>query len=152
MLCPNCGRELIDGETCVCQNEQSQQAYYEPTPDSQQAYYQPPTNTNPMYYAPSVQQARTDYPEGYNIKKKYVAVILGACLGMLGIHHFYLGNTTKGIIQILLSTIGALVAIGPLVSMVWAIVETVNLLTEKTNADANGFKIQTFAEELNSTK
>ncbi|MFR2017250.1 MAG: hypothetical protein ACLS27_01150 [Eubacterium sp.] len=31
---------------------------------------------------------------------------------------------------------------------VWALVETVQILTDKIDADANNFKIMTFAEEL----
>ena len=46
-----------------------------------------------------VQKARTDYPEGYKIKKKYVAVILAFTFGWLGIHNFYLGNKTKAIVK-----------------------------------------------------
>ncbi len=38
-----------------------------------------------------------------NEKSKVVAGILGILLGGLGIHHFYLGNTTTGIVVLLLS-------------------------------------------------
>lgn len=155
MFCSKCGRELIDGEVCTCDNnaeQQTNQAYYEPTPQPEQAYYQPPevnNNPEPLYYAPIAQQVRTDYPEGYTIRKKYVALILAVTLGMFGAHHFYLGDQTKGIIQILLSTIGAIVfGLGPVASLIWVIVETVFILTDKTKADSNGFKLQTFAEEL----
>lgn len=38
--------------------------------------------------------------------KKVVAGILAILLGWLGVHKFYLGYTTPGIIQILLSCVG----------------------------------------------
>jgi TM2 domain-containing membrane protein YozV len=39
-------------------------------------------------------------------KDKTVAAILAILLGGLGIHHFYLGNTNRGIIYILLGCVG----------------------------------------------
>ena len=199
MNCPNCGRELMEGEVCNCtnnaapvvntppqpQNEGFEQAqpqpqpqqpnYYQPEQPQQPNYYQPEQTQQP-YYQPDPSQnpgfapqdpnafqqpmapvmpapvvampARTDYPEGYKIKKKYVAVILALWLGPFGIHHFYLGDKTKGIVKILLSTVGALVAVGPLVATIWSIVDAVMLLTENTDRDAEGFKIQTFEEAL----
>jgi TM2 domain-containing membrane protein YozV len=180
MICPNCGRELAEGEVCNCQQPQQeavnqepqQNNYYQPEPQNyyqpeQQAYYSPeqqpqqpqqPQGNNyyypndAQYYAPvGKPKARTDYPEGYKIKKKYVAVLLGVTLGLFGIHNFYLGNTNKAIGQIVLTVVGGLLfGIGTAASLIWAIVETALILTEETDADANGFKIQTFAEELNS--
>src|SRR4051812_37472868 len=40
-------------------------------------------------------------PPGHQPKQKMVAGILAILLGGLGIHSFYLGNTKKGVIQIL---------------------------------------------------
>jgi TM2 domain-containing membrane protein YozV len=39
-------------------------------------------------------------PPGWQPKQKLVAGLLGILIGSLGIHSFYLGNTKKGIIQI----------------------------------------------------
>lgn len=139
-------------------------AYYIPNAP-QQNYYMPPTQqqpqtqayTNyqpqpqPQYYAapPAPKQpASTEYPEGYKIKKKNVAVLLGILLGPFGAHNFYLGNTTKAIIQIVLSTVGALIIVGPLASAIWSLVETVLILTENIDADSNNYKIMTFEESL----
>ena len=52
-------------------------------------------------------------------KQWMVAVILAFFLGTLGVHNFYLGYTTKGIIQLILS----LTVIGMLVTGIWAFVE-----------------------------
>lgn len=208
MKCPNCGRDLLEGEICTCttveqdaqttaqaqpenevqpeteapveaqeveqQNEQPQpeNTYYQPNePAPQQGeyqnIYQEQGFNQPMYGAPQQnyydpnQQApyynpvmakpepSTDYPEDYKPKKKYVAVILGATLGALGIHNFYLGNNSKATAQLLIALIGSLFfGLGLVAAEVWALVETVQILTDKIDADANNFKIMTFAEEL----
>lgn len=176
-FCPNCGRELMDGEVCNCtatETPVADQTTYDQTAYDQAAYDQTVYDQNAynqqyaqdpqqqQYYSQDPQQqqyyqqpaynmpARTDYPEGYPIKKKYVAVILAALLGVFGIHNFYLGDKQKGIIHAVLGTIGLLfVGIGFTASLIWAVVEFVQLLTESVDADANGFKIQTLEEALN---
>jgi TM2 domain-containing membrane protein YozV len=170
-ICPNCGRALNDGEVCTCQSQSEQnenqysnpqQNYYQP---SSEAYYNPNNynetqnqqsqqgnnyyQSQPQYYAPAENQpANTNYPEGYKIKKKYVAVILGFVLGALGIHNFYLGNNGKAIAQLLLATVGCFIVVGPIIAVVWAIVETVLILTESIDRDSQGYKIQTLEESI----
>jgi TM2 domain-containing membrane protein YozV len=51
-------------------------------------------------------------------KDKMVAGILAILLGGLGIHHFYLGNTTTGIIYIVLACVG----VSPILGLVDGIV------------------------------
>lgn len=129
-------------------NPYEQPSYYAPE-QQQQPYYVPAGQ--PMYYAPAPTQKpepSTSYPEGYKIKKKYVAILLAFFLGPLGIHNFYLGRSGRAIAQLLLSTVGCLALVGPIVSAVWAVVEMVLLLVDSDTADAEGYKIQTFAEEL----
>ena len=173
MNCPNCGRPLAEGEVCNCITPQEN--YYtppqEPQAQPQEAQYaQPQQNTyyaqpaqpvQQTYYDPNAQQqfyaqqqvadipARTDYPEGYKPKKKLIAVVLGATLGMFGIHNYYLGNNNKALAQLLVCLIGSLLAgLGFVVAYVWAIVETVLIFTEKNDKDANGYKIMTFEESM----
>ncbi|MBQ9227422.1 MAG: TM2 domain-containing protein [Eubacterium sp.] len=87
------------------------------------------------------------------MKKKYVAVLLGATLGALGIHNFYLGNQSKAIAQLLICLVGSLLfGLGAVAASVWALIETVQLLTEDIDKDANGFKIMTFEESLVKTR
>ena len=73
-----------------------------------------------------------------NAKSKLVAGLLGIFLGGLGIHDFYLGNTQKAIIHILLATVGALVFVGPVISGIWGLVDGIFILTGKISVDANG--------------
>lgn len=172
-FCPNCGKELAEGEICACANQpveqpapqtEPQPEYTAPQPEAapqpeyyapQQEYYDPAQQQYgaPFYaapVAPSKPAARTDYPEGYKIKKKYVAVLLGYCLGVFGIHNFYLGNKNKGLAQVLLTTVGSIFTFGfsAVAVAIWSIVETTLILTEDINADANGFKIKTLEELL----
>lgn len=179
MNCPKCGRPLAEGEICNCAAEaiaqtpvtpeqppvsfeappvppqpEYTQAPYQPQPPYQPPYQQPvyvPPVGDPVGNAPI--PARTDYPEGYKIKKKYVAVLLGATLGALGIHNFYLGNQSKAIAQLLICLVGSLLfGLGMVAASIWALIETVQLLTEDIDKDANGFKIMTFEESLVKTR
>ncbi len=175
MNCPNCGRELADGEVCTCTapQETPNTAETAPAPEPvpvavpvappqpeaqyQQPNFAPPQGgqyTPPQYYQPvQTPPARTDYPEGYKIKRKYAAVILAATLGVFGIHNFYLGDSNKAIIHILVATLGSLLAgLGFIASYIWAIVEAVQLLTDSIDRDSNGYKIQTFEEALVKTR
>ena len=172
MFCGNCGRELKEGEVCTCtqtnaavnsapvQEAPAQPNFYVP-PTAQGEYNQfgvaafPGTYYDPQKAYENAQPeekvpARTDYPEGYKIKKKYVAVLLAASLGMFGIHNFYLGNRDKAIAQLIIATAGGFLTlgIGLIVATIWATVECVLILTEDIDRDANGFKIQTFEEAL----
>ena len=126
---------------------QPQQPYYSPEQNNQ--YYNPTEQQIP-YYAPVVMpSASTDYPDDYKPKKRYIAVILAYTLGIFGIHNFYLGNNSKAVAQILLTTLGSLLfGLGMVATSVWVVVETVQLLTEKIDSDANGYKIMTLAEEI----
>ncbi len=178
-FCPNCGKELVEGEVCTCANQPveentapqpeintteaaPQPEYTAPQPEYVSPEYAAPDYAAPQpdfaygapYFAPPVApskpQPRKDYPEGYKIRKKYVAVLLGYCLGVFGIHNFYLGNKNKGLAQVLLATVGAIFTFGISTAAVaiWSIVETTLILTEDINADANGFKIQTLEEAI----
>lgn len=170
--CPNCGRELAEGEICNCNtiNEepanQAPQYEYHPQPEYTQAdysqqgyqtvppqengYYAPVPPVPPVYYPEMKQPARTDYPAGYKIKKKYIAVILAFALGTFGIHNFYLGNKNRALAQVLLSTVGAIFTFGLSTAAVtiWSYIEGVLLFIENVDADAEGYKIQTFEESL----
>ncbi len=69
-------------------------------------------------------------------KSKLAAGLLGILLGYLGVHNFYLGNTGKGVAQLLITvlTCGA----GSIVSGIWGLVEGIQILTGSINTDANG--------------
>jgi TM2 domain-containing membrane protein YozV/RNA polymerase subunit RPABC4/transcription elongation factor Spt4 len=82
---------------------------------------------------------------GGNPKSKIVAGLLGIFLGGLGIHRFYLGYTTIGIVQLLITVcswplmlfcgIGffSLAGVG-----IWGLVEGILILVGNINKDAQG--------------
>ena len=65
-------------------------------------------------------------------KSKVAAGILAILLGSLGIHKFYLGCTTAGVITLLISTVGAIFTCGasPAVMSVIGLVEGIIYLTK----------------------
>ena len=74
-------------------------------------------------------------------KSKIIAGVLGMYLGFLGVHNFYLGNTGKAVAQLLLGTIGSAVGIGPIISMIWGIIESVQILSGEVTVDGHGIPI-----------
>ena len=101
------------------QQAYGQQAY------GQQAYAQP------AYGQPVV---------GGAPKQWIVAVLLAFFLGTLGIHNFYLGYTTRGIIQLVLT----LTFFGLIVSGIWAFIDFIMLLMRAGSYayDAQGQPLQ----------
>lgn len=65
-------------------------------------------------------------------KSKIAAGLLGIFLGGWGVHSFYLGNTKKGILQIVVS----LVTCG--IGALWGFIEGILILCGNINTDANG--------------
>ena len=73
-------------------------------------------------------------------KQWIVAVLLAFFLGTLGIHNFYLGYTTKGIIQLVLT----ITVIGIFVSGPWALIDFILLIMRSGSyaTDAQGQPLQ----------
>lgn len=63
-------------------------------------------------------------------KSKLAAGLLALFLGSLGIHKFYLGYTTAGVIMLLVSLLGALIVVGPVVMGLIAFIEAIVYLTK----------------------
>lgn len=68
-------------------------------------------------------------------KSKMVAGLLGIFLGGLGIHNFYLGNTGKGIAQIVLNFCCGIGAI-------WGLIEGIMILCGSIKTDAKGVPLK----------
>lgn len=88
------------------------------------------------------------YSNGDNTsaKNKMIAGLLAIFVGTFGIHNFYLGNNSRGVVQILITVFGSFVFVGPFIVEVWAIIEGVLILTSKKGSkwheDANGLELQ----------
>lgn len=79
-----------------------------------------------------------------NYKEKTVAGLLGIFLGGYGVHNFYLGYTTKAIIQLCLAVLGILTSwllIGIVFAFaagIWGLIEGIMILTGSINVDGKG--------------
>lgn len=97
VMCPYCGTE-----TNVSYNDEQipQQPY-------QQSGQQQPSYQQPSYQQPSYQQGCPSnvFDEGPSGRSRGVAGFLALFLGTLGIHYFYLGKTTGGIVFLLVTII-----------------------------------------------
>lgn len=94
------------------------------------------------YSAPNTfqQNANGQLYQGVTYKSKVAAGLLGIFLGAFGVHNFYLGYTTKAIVQLLLTVLscGAL----SFISGIWGIVEGIMCLTGSINKDAKGLPLK----------
>lgn len=96
-----------------------------------------PQNQQPFYNPPQYQpQAGIDPPPGYLQRSRIAAGIFAILLGTYGIHSFYLGNTSRGLMQLLISLLTC--GIGGVVMCIWGILDGIKILDGRINTDANG--------------
>lgn len=74
------------------------------------------------------------FEQEYSTKNRITAAVLAILFGSFGVHSFYLGDTKKGIIHLLLALSGILT----LASTGWAIAEGIMLFCGKINTDGEG--------------
>lgn len=147
MYCKNCGNALNDGDI-VCTNcgtpvgngtNYCANCGTEAVPDANVciACGQPlKNNTVEIMNGPAV--------AGTGAKSKMAAGLLGIFLGAFGVHNFYLGYTTKAIIQLSLTILGIILScifIGTFIVIgveIWGLIEGIFILTGKINTDAKG--------------
>lgn len=97
-------------------------------------------NYNPYTGAPL---SGIDPPAGYP-QKPYRSRTVRHADGHIRRTQFYLGNTQRGLIQILVATLGAPLTCGlsTVAVWVWSLVEGVQILEGKIKMDANGIKLK----------
>jgi TM2 domain-containing membrane protein YozV len=122
-FCQNCGTQLDDSQA-FCTNCGAPQ---NGTPQPQQSTQQ---------FQQSAQQFQQGAPINPQAKSKIAAGLLGIFLGAWGVHNFYLGNTGRGIAQIIVTIVTC--GIGAL----WGFIEGIMILTGSINTDANGIPLQ----------
>lgn len=133
-MCPGCGT-MNDDNANNCGNcganlntaSQPQMNQYQQPQMNQ--YQQPQMN---QYQQPQMNQFQ-QYP---NQKSKLVAGLLGLFLGSLGIHNFYLGNSGRGVAQIIVT----IVTCG--IGSIWGFIEGIMILAGSINVDANGVPLK----------
>lgn len=113
--------------------------------DAQQGYGVPGPDANQQAAYSAGQQAYGQPAYGQPFaagapKQWIVAVLLAFFLGTLGIHNFYLGYTTKGVIQLVLT----ITVIGIFVSGPWALIDFIMLIMRSGSyaTDAQGQPLQ----------
>ena len=72
---------------------------------------------------------------GNGQKSKLVAGLLGIFLGAFGIHNFYLGNTGRAVLQIILTFVTCGIA------SLWGFIEGILILCGNIKTDANGMPL-----------
>ncbi|WP_167510469.1 TM2 domain-containing protein [Paenarthrobacter nitroguajacolicus] len=138
--------------------QQPQQPYAHPQVPQQHYAAQPPALQQPQYYAQPRQPqyyAQPQQPQygaqpplpnpayGYpQQKSKIAAGLLGIFLGGLGIHRFYLGYTTIGVIQLVLTIVVGIFTFG-LIGL-WGLIEGIMILAgaEYFRRDAQGVPLR----------
>jgi TM2 domain-containing membrane protein YozV len=151
--CTNCGAEISQQATfCPFCGTAAAATQPEPQPQPQpqpgaQTYQQPPYaaqqpyGQQPPYQQPNVQPPYGQPPYGgYQQKSKIAAGLLGIFLGGLGIHNFYLGYNSKGLIQLLVSVLTC--GIAGFAMWIWGLVEGIQILTGSIAVDANNVPLK----------
>lgn len=135
MYCKNCGNALNVGDN-VCTNCGTPAGHgsnYCPNCGTQAT---PGGNVCIACGQPLNSMANTNVfsgnPNAGARKSKMAAGLLGIFLGAWGIHNFYLGYTTRGIIQIVLTLCSCGIA------SLWGFIEGILILCGTINTDANG--------------
>lgn len=114
-------------------------------PPGQQPYGQPgygPPPYGPSVYGPPYGPGYGPYGygpyPGMEQKSRLIAGLLGILLGSLGIHRFYLGYTTIGVVQIVVT----FVTLG--IGGVWGFIEGIMILVgaDPFRRDANGIPLK----------
>ena len=156
MKCSNCGNEIPDGaSTCsVCGQMVSSGADARACPkcgaensadyafcsncgtplNGQGAQYNP-AQGNTAAYNSGQSYARNMYMDGPP-KSRLVAGLLGLFFGSIVVHSFYLGNTTRGVLQIIVTVITC--GIGSL----WGFIEGILILCRHINTDSRGIPLK----------
>ena len=75
-----------------------------------------------------------------NAKSKIAAGLLAILIGVFGVHNFYLGYTGKAVAQLLITILSF--GILSWISLIWSVIEGVQILTGTIAFDANGVPLK----------
>ena len=133
MYCRNCGRPLVPGSN-VCTSCGAPVGYGNQFCSNCGAPTDPYatfcTNCGFRFAAYGV-------PLGYQQKSKLAAGLLGIFLGVFGVHNFYLGYTSKAVVQLVLG-----ICCLSFVSAIWGFIEGILILCGNINVDGNGVPLK----------
>ena len=132
-MCKNCGTITNDDAATNCMNCG---AILDAAPQQQAMGGGQQNFQQPGFQQPMGGPVPGAVPPGYEQKSKMAAGLLGIFLGAWGVHNFYLGNTSRGVIQIVVS----LVTCG--IGSIWGLIEGIMILAGSINTDANGVPLK----------
>ncbi len=151
MYCKNCGKEVEDGKEYCADCEPKEEVVVEETKVEEVVE---PVETEVKVEEEKVEvktEAKTENTTTTNttsaeLKSKMAAGLLGIFLGQFGVHNFYLGYTSKAIIQVSVSAVGYLLSIctfglsclAPLGISVWGLIEGIMILAGSIDKDGKG--------------
>ncbi len=155
MFCEKCGAQLDDNAqfctACGVQITQKQaEEKFENVTDSAEVVNDVPRNENTGntgntgsaggYQQQTYQQTPPPNNGSYTPKSRMAAGLLGIFLGGIGIHNFYLGNTNRALIQLLVGIIGGAITCGvaSIAMWIWGLVEGIQILSGTISTDAQG--------------
>lgn len=145
MYCKHCGEQYQTDEAVICvkcgapkgQGNNFCPNCGQPTP---------PSSSVCLNCGVSLALKPADNPEA---KSKMAAGLLGIFLGAFGVHNFYLGYTTKAVIQLVCSIVGILTScifgIGLIILSgigIWGLVEGIMILCDKIDVDGKGVPLK----------
>lgn len=113
MKCQYCDNEIPDNASACPSCGAARQTPAQPAPQ-------------PQFQAQAQAQAMGVAP-----KSRVAFILLALFLGGFGIHNFYAGYTTKGIIQLLISVLSC--GYGAIVVWVWVIIEACTVTVDANN-------------------
>lgn len=149
MYCKNCGKEVEEGKEYCADCEPKEEVVVENTP-VEEVKEEPTTievnGEEPKTETKTETETTNKNTTSAELKSKMAAGLLGIFLGQFGVHNFYLGYTTKAIIQVSVSAAGYLLsictfgisALAPLGISVWGLIEGIMILAGSIDKDGNG--------------
>lgn len=130
MYCRNCGQPYVTDEAVMCVKCGAQKG----TGSNYCPNCGQPTQPNNQVCLNCGVSLTAYGPKGN--KSKIAAGLLGIFLGSLGVHNFYLGYTTKAVIQLVLTL--ATCGIGSIVTSIWGLIEGIMILAGSIDHDGQG--------------
>lgn len=153
MFCKMCGKEIPEGKelcdecaaksanTTSTENTSNAETSQNTANYSSQTVNQNTTNSNPQNATVINNNQANNNPQA---KSKLCAGLLGIFLGAFGVHNFYLGFTTKAVVQLLVSLVGGIITCGiaTVAIQIWGLVEGIMILCGNVTTDANGVPLK----------
>jgi TM2 domain-containing membrane protein YozV len=137
--CPNCGNNVtteqqVSNLTCpYCGNSYNTASNQQPPQfggnqqgqqqQQQYGYQQQPPYGQPQYGYQQPYRSNDVFAEGPSGKSRGIAALLAILLGAIGVHYFYLGKTTPGVVFLVASLLscGILAAVTSIIGLIQGI-------------------------------